>query len=168
LKRFLTFFILFLSLLNAQFGTAPPLKFKLINGQSVMLKNLIEEGPVLIDYWALWCGPCLKEMPHLEKLQDDFGDDGFRIIAVNLDTERSVSKVKSYVRSKGYRLGIALDPAKETYRRLNGTAMPLLPYSVLVNRSGKTVYRHSGYAPGDEKILRKKVEALVHAPSDNF
>ncbi|MDP7437451.1 MAG: TlpA disulfide reductase family protein, partial [Candidatus Marinimicrobia bacterium] len=52
------------------------MKFKLINGQSVMLKNLIEEGPVLIDYWALWCGPCLKEMPHLEKLQDDFGDDG--------------------------------------------------------------------------------------------
>ena len=92
MKRFLTFFILFLSLLNAQFGTAPPLKFKLINGQSVMLKNLIEEGPVLIDYWALWCGPCLNEMPHLEKLQDDFGDDGFRIIAVNLDTERSVSK----------------------------------------------------------------------------
>ena len=103
-------------------------------------------------------------MPHLNNLQDEFGDDGFRILAVNLDSERSVSKVKSYIRSKGYVLEVALDPAQETYRRLNGQAMP---YSLLVDRSGKIIYRHSGYVPGDEKVLRKKVEALVRAPSDN-
>ena len=164
MKRSLTFFIIILSVLNGQFGTAPPLSFKLINGQSVTLNNLIDKGPVLIDYWALWCSPCLKEMPHLNNLQDEFGDDGFRILAVNLDSERSVSKVKSYIRSKGYVLEVALDPAQETYRRLNGQAMP---YSLLVDRSGKIIYRHSGYVPGDEKVLRKKVEALVRAPSDN-
>ena len=135
-----------------------------MNGQSVLLKDLIQKGPILIDYWALWCSPCLKEMPHLDKLQDEFGDEGFRVLAVNLDTERSVSKVKSYIRSKGYDLEVALDPAQETYRRLNGKAMP---YSLLVDRTGKIIYRHSGYAPGDEKVLWQKVEALVHAPSDN-
>jgi len=150
--------------LNGQFGIAPPLKFKLMNGQSVLLKDLIQQGPILIDYWALWCSPCLKEMPHLDKLQDEFIDEGFRVLAVNLDTERSVSKVKSYIRSKGYDLEVALDPAQETYRRLNGKAMP---YSLLVDRTGKIIYRHSGYAPGDEKVLRKKVEALVHASTDN-
>ena len=135
-----------------------------MNGQSVLLKDLIQQGPILIDYWALWCSPCLKEMPHLDKLQDEFSDEGFRVLAVNLDTERSVSKVKSYIRSKGYDLEVALDPAQETYRRLNGKAMP---YSLLVDRTGKIIYRHSGYAPGDEKVLRKKVEALVHASTDN-
>ena len=135
-----------------------------MNGQSVLLKDLIQKGPILIDYWALWCSPCLKEMPHLDKLQDEFGDEGFRVLAVNLDTERSVSKVKSYIRSKGYDLEVALDPAQETYRRLNGKAMP---YSLLVDRTGKIIYRHSGYVPGDEKVLRKKVEALVQARSDN-
>ena len=164
MKRFLASLILFLSVLNGQFGNAPPLKFKLMNGQSVLLKDLIQKGPILIDYWALWCSPCLKEMPHLDKLQDEFGDEGFRVLAVNLDTERSVSKVKSYIRSKGYDLEVALDPAQETYRRLNGKAMP---YSLLVDRTGKIIYRHSGYAPGDEKVLWQKVEALVHASSDN-
>lgn len=146
-------------------GSAPPLKFRLMNGQSVALNALLKDGPVLIDFWALWCAPCLKAMPHLDQLQSDFTDSGFRVLAVNLDSERSASKVKSYVRSRGLGMEVALDPSQETYRRLNGVAMP---YSVLVDRSGKILYRHTGYAPGDEKVLRKRVEALIRpAPANS-
>ncbi len=158
-RSFLTA-ILIASSLFAQLGKAPPLKFQMADGKETTLKSFLADGPLLIDYWALWCAPCLKEMPHLDKLQKAFEDAGLTILAVNLDSERSVSKVKSYVRSKGYTLPVALDPSQDSYRRLNGVAMP---YAVLIDQSGAILYRHSGFAPGDERILKEKIEAALRS-----
>ena len=165
MKRILLSAILFASVTSAQFGKAPPLKFQMADGGEASIQKFLDDGLLLIDYWALWCAPCLKEMPHLNKLQNDFKDEGITILAVNLDSERSVSKVKSYVRSKGYTLPVALDPSQETYRLLNGIVMP---YSVLIDQLGSILYRHSGYVPGDERILKEKIEEAIQSSHNNF
>ncbi|MBH31791.1 MAG: hypothetical protein CMG71_07370 [Candidatus Marinimicrobia bacterium] len=164
MKRILLMAILIASVASAQLGKAPPLRFQMTDGREALLQNFLDQGLLLIDYWALWCSPCLKKMPHLNKLQKEFEDEGLTILAVNLDSERSVSKVKSYVRSKGYTLPVALDPSQETYRMLNGIAMP---YSLLIDQAGSILYRHSGYAPGDERILKEKIEAAFPASPSN-
>jgi thiol-disulfide isomerase/thioredoxin len=131
---------------------------KLADGSEMTLEEIHHTGPVLIDFWALWCAPCLKAMRHLNDLQEKYRDQGLTVLGINLDTERSRSKVRSYIRSKGYGFTVALDPSQESYRRLNGTAMP---FTLLVNSTGKIVYRHSGYMPGDEKILESEIQSII-------
>ena len=54
--------------------------------------------------------------------------------------------------------------SKENFRLVNGIS---IPYTILVNTEGKILYRHSGYVPGDEDILRKKIEIALNIPSGN-
>lgn len=149
---------LILNFLIAQIDQIPAIKLKLADGSEMTLEEIHHTGPVLIDFWALWCAPCLKAMRHLNDLQEKYRDQGLTVLGINLDTERSRSKVRSYIRSKGYGFTVALDPSQESYRRLNGTAMP---FTLLVNSKGKIVYRHSGYMPGDEKILESEIQSII-------
>ena len=146
------------NLLIAQTGQIPAIDLKLTDGTKTTVQDLLDSGPVLIDFWALWCAPCMKAMRHLDELQEKYREQGLTILGINLDTERSRSKVRSYIRSKGYGFTVALDPSQESYRRLNGTAMP---FTLLVNSTGKIVYRHSGYMPGDEKILESEIQSII-------
>ena len=155
---------LFASILNAQFGELPPIKFDLINGERIKFEDLANKGVVVIDYWALWCAPCLNKMSHLDRFQKEFSNKGLKIVSVNIDSERSISKVKSYIRSRGYSMLIAFDSSRENFRLVNGIS---IPYTILVNTDGKILYRHSGYVPGDETILRKKIQIALKISSDN-
>lgn len=146
------------NLLIAQTDQIPAIELKLTDGTETSLEEIHHSGPVLIDFWALWCAPCLKAMRHLDDLQEKYREQGLTVLGINLDTERSRSKVRSYIRSKGYGFTVALDPSQESYRRLNGTAMP---YTILVDSTGKIVYRHSGYLPGDEKILETEIQSVL-------
>ncbi len=146
------------NLLIAQTDQIPAIELKLTDGTETSLEEIHHSGPVLIDFWALWCAPCLKAMRHLDNLQEKYREQGLTVLGINLDTERSRSKVRSYIRSKGYGFTVALDPSQESYRRLNGTAMP---YTMLVDSTGKIVYRHSGYLPGDEKILETEIQSVL-------
>jgi thiol-disulfide isomerase/thioredoxin len=146
------------NLLIAQTDQIPAIELKLTDGTETSLEEIHHSGPVLIDFWALWCAPCLKAMRHLDDLQEKYREQGLTVLGINLDTERSRSKVRSYIRSKGYGFTVALDPSQESYRRLNGTAMP---YTMLVDSTGKIVYRHSGYLPGDEKILETEIQSVL-------
>ena len=146
------------NLLIAQTDQIPAIELKLTDGTETSLEEIHHSGPVLIDFWALWCAPCLKAMRHLDDLQEKYREQGLTVLGINLDTERSRSKVRSYIRSKGYGFTVALDPSQESYRRLNGTAMP---YTMLVDSTGKIVYRHSGYLPGDEKILETEIQLVL-------
>ncbi len=156
--RLIILYGLISNFLIAQIDQIPVIKLKLADGSEMTLEEIYHTGPVLIDFWALWCAPCLKAMRHLDDLQEKYRDQGLTILGINLDTERSRSKVRSYIRSKGYGFTVALDPSQESYRRLNGTAMP---YTMLVDSTGKIVYRHSGYMPGDEKILEAEILSVL-------
>lgn len=158
MKRLLSILTISASMVLCQTNRLPSLTIELIDGRQTTLHQLVTEGPMLIDFWALWCAPCLKAMRHLDAFHKKYATENFRVLAINLDTERSRSKVRSYVRSRGYSFLVALDPAQESYRRLNGNAMP---FTVLVDSSGEIVYKHTGYVPGDEKVLEEKIRTLV-------
>ena len=81
---------------------APNLTLEYLNGKKVTLSQLLENGPVLVDFWATWCEPCKKEMVYLDKFHKQYKEDGFQVLAVNQDSPRSLSKVRSYIRSKRF------------------------------------------------------------------
>ena len=129
-----------------------------VAGRPVSLHDSLDRGPVLISFWALWCAPCLKELPHLNDLAAEFAGE-LTVLSINADTPRSVHKVPSYVAAKGYdALTVVLDTSGDVQRKLQvpGT----LPFLMLLNSQGREVYRHVGYREGDELALREAVAGL--------
>lgn len=130
-----------------------------VNGDAVSFHDALDEGPVLVGFWALWCGPCLKELPHLQELAAETRGR-LRVLAVNVDSPRSVHKVPSFLAAKGYdALTVPLDTSGDVQRKMQtGGTMPFL---ALYDADGREVYRHTGYREGDELELREQVERLL-------
>ena len=136
----------------------PNWQLRCADGQKVDFHAELARGPVLVSFWALWCKPCLKELPHLDALAAQY-EGQLQILAVNIDSQRSVAKVRPYLKSKGYGLTVPLDTAGDLQRQMQvGGAVPFL---VLYDSDGQEVYRHTGYKEGDEIALQKKIQTLM-------
>lgn len=135
------------------------LSIKLLDGKEIKLYDLLEDGPILVNFWATWCAPCKKEMIYFNKFQQKYKENGFKIVAISTDSPRSISKVKSYIRSKKYSFIVALDPNQQIAQKLNAT---LLPTSLLINQNRQIVWFHQGYIPGDEVEIEKKIRHLLN------
>ena len=64
---------------------APDFTLNDLDGNHVTLSEVVGGGPVYINFWATWCGPCKKEIPELIKLYDQFKDRGFKVLAISVD-----------------------------------------------------------------------------------
>ena len=100
------------------------LRLNRIDGKKIQLKKYLDSGPILINFWATWCGPCKKEMIHLDRFSRQFEKNDFSILSISIDTQRSLSEVKRYVRSKKYDFEVFIDPNQQIFKRLNGNIMP--------------------------------------------
>ena len=134
--------------------------FKLVNldGKYVELDKETGSGPVLLSFWATWCKPCLEEMVEYNKIYEQYKDKGFTLLAISTDTEKSVAKVKPYIKSKGYNFPVLLDTNSEVARKYYAQQMP---YTVLLDKSGNIVYSHLGYMKGDEQKVEKLITELL-------
>lgn len=136
----------------------PKMSLKMLNGKPTDVSSFLEDGPILIAFWATWCAPCVKELKYLDKFNKKYAESGLQIISINTDTPRSLSKVKSFVKSRGYSFNILLDPKSEYIRKAGGK---VLPYLLLVNTDGTIFKRHMGYNPGDEITLEKEILEMI-------
>lgn len=128
-----------------------------IDGSESSLVDLISKGPVLVNFWALWCEPCKIEMKQLQSIYERYKDRGFSILAINQDNQKSVSKVPPFIASQEYSFFVATDPDGEIAQLFNVQSIPL---SLLFNTNGSIVYKALGYKPGDEKKIEEVLEKL--------
>ena len=155
------FFFLFFSFVFSQ-EINPNLTLKSIRGQNIKLKEYLSKGPILINFWATWCAPCIKEMVYLEEFENKYKNNGFSVISISVDSQKSFSQVRSYIKTKKYTFDVFLDPNMQIFKKLNGN---LMPTNILVDRNGKIIWRHYGYLPGDEKKMEEQiVDALNTLP----
>ncbi|MRG70489.1 redoxin family protein [Alphaproteobacteria bacterium HT1-32] len=79
---------------------------------------------VLLNLWATWCGPCVREMPHLDKLQAMLGGADFEVVALSSD-RGGVEKVEPFFRRTNVdHLEIYLDPKNRIARALGARGLP--------------------------------------------
>jgi cytochrome c biogenesis protein CcmG/thiol:disulfide interchange protein DsbE len=143
--------------------TAPDFNLRSLAGKRLNLQNLLKEGPVLLDFWATWCKPCVKAMPKLQEIHETYGDLGLTIIGVNEDGPRGQSKVKPFLRARKLTFQVGLDPDGGLMKRMRVTA---LPTTLLIDRDGEIVYRQAGFTKGSEVGLIEAIETIVGpAPS---
>lgn len=135
------------------------LRLNRLDGKKVSLKQYLNNGPVLINFWATWCGPCKKEMLHLDRLSKTYKQKNLSILSISIDTQRSLSEVKRFIRSKRYDFDVFIDPNQQIFKKLNGNIMPT---NLLIDKNGQVVWMHYGYMPGDEKIMEKEIVQLLN------
>ncbi|MGD8441277.1 MAG: TlpA disulfide reductase family protein [Holophagae bacterium] len=146
-------------------GAPPDFRLQDLDGNWVALGDYVGDDVVYVTFWATWCVPCRREMPHLQALYEELGDRGLTIIGVNTDPPGTTSKIKPYIRRYNISYPTVLDPDNNVLDKYNPTRE--LPYAVLVDRSGNVEQIFPGYRAGDEKLLRDKVLALLdERPSD--
>lgn len=121
LPRFFTL-LLSLSLAAAQgLGSQAP-DFVLVNAEGETLQLSERLGtPMLLNFWATWCPPCLEELPLFQQVADDVGEDSLQILLVNLSESRE--RAGQYLQANDIRLETALDATAEQRQQLQGQGL---------------------------------------------
>jgi thiol-disulfide isomerase/thioredoxin len=137
--------------------TLPPLRPVLLAPKTVEPLSAAEfrqllahhQGKViLVNLWATWCAPCLKELPELVKLQEQYRDKGLQVIAVSLDESDLLdTQVKRLARERAAGLATYLqtEPAPDKFVSvLDNAWAEIMPTNYLLDRSGKVRAKLTG------------------------
>ncbi len=131
-----------------------------LDGRPVSLKDL-EGEVVLLNFWATWCAPCVREMPSLERLQADLADRAFRVVAVSRDFNGPEVVPPFLERLDLKRMTVWLDPKNDLG---SDFAVTGLPTTFLIDAHGRVVGGLQGPAEWDSPEAKALVEHYLPEP----
>jgi thiol-disulfide isomerase/thioredoxin len=130
------------------------LTFQGIDGNTVSMAAL-RGRPLLLNFWATWCGPCRAEIPSLVELQRQYGTD---LVVLGVSVDDPIEKLKPYATEMKMNypvlVGNGRDDVQDAYGPLWG-----IPVSVFVDKDGKIAKKHSGIASKEQ--FEREIKALL-------
>ena len=119
------------------------------DGQTLALAPLLGQ-PLVLNFWATWCPPCVKEMPELDRFAKTFAARGGRVVGLAVDNPTTVRQYLAKA-PVGYAIGLAGFDGTQLSRNL-GNSTGALPFTALFDRRGAVVQRKLGETSFDELI----------------
>ena len=98
--------------------------------------------PLLINFWATWCAPCVREMPEIDRFHREFGPRGWQVLGLAIDSPTPVREFLGRVKV-GFAIGLAGLDGTDLVRKL-GNTQGGLPFTVMVDAQGKLMQRKMG------------------------
>lgn len=144
-------------------AVAPDFEMELLDGGEVQLADYRGQV-VLVNVWATWCGPCLQEMPSMQRMYEELGDEGFEILAVSVDAPvgesdafgRPGGDLGAFAEELGLTFPILKNPSGDIQRTYQTTGVP---ESFLVGPDGVIVKKVAGPtewdAPQNLELVRR-------------
>jgi len=137
---------------------APVFSCKTIDGKVVDIAKM-KGKIVMINFFATWCPPCIKELPVLQKNIWDKYKNNNNFALIILGREHSEKEVKDFVSAKGFTMPFAPDPKREIFKLY---ASQSIPRNVIVGKDGKIIFQSMGYTEEEfgklEKILSENLK----------
>ena len=160
IRKFLFSAALLLGSFSASFAALPSVMLKDMDGRSVDTAQLSNDGkPMIIDFWATWCKPCIRELNAIKEVYPDWQEEtGVKVIAVSIDEAQNAQKVKPMVSRMGWEYEVLLDPNSE-FKRQMGVSDP--PHVFVVDANGNIVWNHQGYVEGSEEEIIEAVKKAM-------
>jgi len=137
----------------------PDIELYDINGNKVNVNSYTGDGKITVfSFWATWCVPCKEELNNIAEIYADWqADYNVEIVAVSIDDSKTRANVKSYAEGQGWDYTVLLDTNKDLHRMLSGQSVP---FTVVTDKEGKIIEKHTGYIEGDEYVLEDKIKEL--------
>jgi cytochrome c-type biogenesis protein len=136
---------------------APAYAARTLDGKELALADLRGEV-VLLNIWATWCGPCVREMPRLEALHREFGARGVRVVGVNIDRGSAEETVRRYLARHGITFTILLDSDDAVSTRFRAMGVP---ETFLIDHEGIVRHRWIGEFDPTADDVRHRLETLL-------
>jgi len=136
-----------------------------IDGNTFKLED--KKGKViLVNLWAIWCGPCITEMPHLREMQEKYKDKNFEVIGLNTGNEdyetESNEKIKIFAEKQKLNYQLGHSDEKMTGEFIKLSRQSGIPQSVLINREGKTTGIFFGAGSRVINSMKEAVDKTVN------
>lgn len=140
---------------------APDFTLQTLGGEKVTLSKL-KGKVVLVDFWASWCGPCRKSMPHLEETWQKYKDKGLVVVGINVDKEPE--KARAFLGKLSATTKISYATALDPNARVLGAYQVMqMPTAVLIGRDGLVKERIVGFSEEIGAKTTTQIEALLKA-----
>lgn len=135
---------------------AAAFKLPLLDGGEFDLSK--EKGKVIVlDFWATWCGPCIKGMPEMIAAMSDVDAKKVRFIGVN--QAESAKLVKKFIETRNWKLTVALDAEQRIGQQFGVEG---IPHTVIIDPNGKIAWVKTGYDPQGAKQALEQVKKLLN------
>ena len=114
---------------------------------------------VLVNFFATWCGPCVIELPQIQRIWESHRDDDrFRMIVIS--REEAESLVREFQTEHGYTFPVAADTNRDIYSKF---ATETIPRTFIIDSDGKIAYATIGFREGDERKIEDVLNNLLDA-----
>lgn len=131
-----------------------------MDGNTIKLSLLLEKGPVMLNFFRSWCPSCKEGQKKLQLIYEAYKNKGFNYIGINIDNQKTVSKVKSYVDAMGFTFPVILDTDKKIFEMYGGSE-DAVPYYLIIGKDKNILHTHLGYKTGDEKMIEEEIKEAL-------
>ncbi|MEO6461934.1 MAG: TlpA disulfide reductase family protein [Candidatus Eisenbacteria bacterium] len=129
-----------------------------VEKKALALDQARRRGPILVDFWATWCKPCLASLPEIQALHTTYGPLGLTVVGVSIDGPRNAARVRPFAARLGLTYPIVFDEDGRLQQRFGVRGVP---NAVLLDTTGTVVRRFTGYRPGEGAALARAIEAAL-------
>ena len=141
-------------------ATAPPFSAETIDGGEYMLENTLGKKPVLIFFWSFFCGPCREEIPILQDIYTQLGENNLEFLGVNLDGKGLAKAIKKFITDSNYQFISIFDELDGlNYKVADPYGVAGTPTAYIIDLDGKIAFSTVGHTQPEE--LKQIIEGIL-------